>query len=108
MTIRHSCELVAEENDGRTRTELCTDVTAGAQRDIEAKTCHELSRAIRRGLINMKIQAYLTAAAVNLKQLASAFLSILLFVCSQEATSSARHSLRQGKVFGISLLVASA
>ncbi|MDX0770026.1 hypothetical protein GOD63_16270 [Sinorhizobium medicae] len=56
----------------------------------------------------MKIQAYLTAAAVNLKRLASAFLSILLFVYSQEATSSARHRLRQGKVFGIGLLVASA
>nr|AFJ91315.1 mutator family transposase [Sinorhizobium meliloti] len=37
MTIRHSCELVAEENDGRTRTELCTSVTAGALRDITAK-----------------------------------------------------------------------
>lgn len=37
MTIRHSCEFVAEENDGRTRTELCTSVTAGAQRDITAK-----------------------------------------------------------------------
>jgi transposase len=33
----HSCELVAEENDGRTRTELCTSVTAGALRDITAK-----------------------------------------------------------------------
>ncbi|WP_337436224.1 transposase [Sinorhizobium meliloti] len=74
----------------------------------EAKTWHGLSRAIRRGLINMKIQAYLTAAAVNLKRLASASLSILLFVYSQEATSSARHSLRQGKVFGIGLSVASA
>ncbi|TCN17964.1 DDE family transposase [Sinorhizobium americanum] len=63
----------------------------------EAKTWHGLSRAIRRSLINMKIQAYLTAAAVNLKRLASAFLSILLFVYSQEATSSARHPLRQRK-----------
>ncbi|MDX0742374.1 transposase [Sinorhizobium medicae] len=74
----------------------------------EAKTWHGLSRAIRRGLINMKIQAYLTAAAVNLKRLASASLSILLFVYSQEATSSARHPFRQRKVFGIGLSVASA
>lgn len=107
MTIRHSCELVAEEMVGRGPSFVPTSPLS-LQRDIEAKTCHELSRAIRRGLINMKIQAYLTAAAVNLKQLASAFLSILLFVYSQEATSSARHSLRQGKVFGIGLLVASA
>lgn len=34
---RPSCEFVAEENDGRTRTELCTSVTAGAQWDITAK-----------------------------------------------------------------------
>ena len=74
----------------------------------EVKTWHGLSRAIRRGLINMKIQAYLTAAAVNLKRLASASLSILLFVYSQEATSSARHPFRQRKVFGIGLSVASA
>lgn len=45
----------------------------------EAKSWHGLSRAIRRGLINMKIQAYLTAAAVNLKRLASAFCQ---FCCS--------------------------
>jgi len=40
----------------------------------EAKTWHGLARAIRRGLANMKIQAYLTAAAVNLKRLAAAYL----------------------------------
>ncbi|RVH13526.1 hypothetical protein CN095_29220 [Sinorhizobium meliloti] len=32
-----------------------------------------MSRAIRRDLTNMKIQAYLTATAVNLKRLAGAF-----------------------------------
>ena len=37
----------------------------------EAKTCHGLARAVRRGLANMKIQAYLTAAAINLKRLAA-------------------------------------
>ena len=34
----------------------------------EAKTWHGLARAVRRSLPNMKIQAYLTAAAVNLKR----------------------------------------
>lgn len=38
----------------------------------EAKTWHGLARAVRRGLANMRIQAYLTAAAVNLKRLAAA------------------------------------
>jgi hypothetical protein len=38
----------------------------------EAKTWHGLARAIRRGLSNMQIQAYLTAAAINLKRLAAA------------------------------------
>ncbi|WP_408913021.1 transposase [Bradyrhizobium arachidis] len=44
----------------------------------EAKTWHGLARAIRRGLPNMKIQAYLTAAAINLKRLAAAFDALLL------------------------------
>jgi len=37
----------------------------------ESKCWHGLRRAIRRGLMNMKIQAYLTAAAINLKRLAA-------------------------------------
>lgn len=44
----------------------------------EAKTWHGLARAVRRGLGNMKIQAYLTAAAINLKRLAAALLAFLL------------------------------
>lgn len=44
----------------------------------EAKTWHGLARAIRRGLPNMKIQAYLTAAAINLKRLAVALLALIL------------------------------
>jgi len=36
----------------------------------EAKTQHGLRRAVRRGLANMSIQAYLTAAVINLKRLA--------------------------------------
>lgn len=43
----------------------------------EAKSRHGLARAVRRGLSNMKIQAYLTAAAINLKRLA-AFLAAAL------------------------------
>ena len=43
----------------------------------EAKTWHGLRRAMRHGLDNMKIQAYLTAAAINLKRLATALLAIL-------------------------------
>ncbi|MEC5293159.1 IS1182 family transposase [Aurantimonas sp. C2-6-R+9] len=44
----------------------------------EAKTWHGLARAIRRGLSNMKIQAYLTAAAINLKRLAAALFRQIL------------------------------
>ena len=44
----------------------------------EAKTWHGLARAVRRGLANMKIQAYLTAAVVNLKRLAAALLALIL------------------------------
>lgn len=40
----------------------------------EAKTWHGLARAVRRGLDNMRIQAFLTAAAINLKRLATAML----------------------------------
>lgn len=37
----------------------------------EAKTQHGLRRAVRRGLWNVAIQAYLTAAVINLKRLAA-------------------------------------
>jgi len=37
----------------------------------EAKTQHGLRRAVRRGLWNVAIQAYLTAAVMNLKRLAA-------------------------------------
>ena len=46
----------------------------------EAKTWHGLARAIRRGLQNMRIQAFLAATAVNLKRLAKALAT--LFVAS--------------------------
>ena len=45
-----------------------------------AKTLHGLNRAIRRGLENMKIQALLTAIAMNLKKLAIAAFCILYAV----------------------------
>jgi len=44
----------------------------------EAKTWHGLARAVRRGLPNMRIQAFLTAAAVNLKRLAAALRAVLI------------------------------
>lgn len=44
----------------------------------EAKSWHGLARAIRRGLQNMRIQAFLTATAVNLKRLAAALLLLFL------------------------------
>lgn len=44
-----------------------------------AKTLHGLARAIRRGLENMRIQALLTAIAINLKKLAAA---MMLLLCS--------------------------
>ena len=43
----------------------------------EAKTWHGLARAVRRGLDNMRIQAFLTAAAINLKRLAADLLALL-------------------------------
>ena len=43
----------------------------------EAKTWHGLARAIRRGLANMQIQAYLTAAVINLKRLAAAVIALI-------------------------------
>lgn len=55
----------------------------------EAKTWHGLARAVRRGLDNMKIQAYLTAAAINLKRLATALFATF---CAIWTTRAARTS----------------
>ncbi|PRD40488.1 hypothetical protein C5748_26655 [Phyllobacterium phragmitis] len=58
----------------------------------EAKTWHGLARAVRRGLDNMRIQAFLTAAAINLKRLAAAFIAVLLAVIADRyLRSDARH-----------------
>jgi len=43
----------------------------------EAKTQHGLRRAVRRGLDNVAIQAYLTAAVLNLKRLARHWAAVL-------------------------------
>jgi transposase len=44
----------------------------------EAKTQHGLRRAVRRGLDNVSIQVFMTAAAINLKRLAALIFSFLL------------------------------
>src|SRR4051812_48888844 len=49
----------------------------------EAKTWHGLARAVRRGLQNMRIQAFLTAAAVNLKRLAVAIFALVRAVVTR-------------------------
>ena len=48
----------------------------------EAKTQHGLRRAVRRGLMNVAIQVYLTAAVMNLKRLAAALLSYFWLIIS--------------------------
>ena len=62
----------------------------------EAKTWHGLARAVRRGLGNMRIQAFLTAAAINLKRLAAALLALLwrlvADLCRPEAAAAHRQS----------------
>jgi IS5 family transposase len=57
----------------------------------EAKAWHGLARAVRRGLENMRVQAFLTAAAINLKRLAAALLALLLaYWCRIEAAATPR------------------
>ena len=52
-----------------------------------AKTLHGMARAARRGLENMKIQALLTATAINLKRLAKAILLALIRALISESDS---------------------
>ena len=47
----------------------------------EAKTQHGLRRAVRRGLSNVAIQAYLTAAVINLKRLAAVLCLLFTQLC---------------------------
>jgi len=51
----------------------------------EAKTQHGLRRAARRGLWNVAIQAYLTAAVMNLKRLAASLRALLARLTSVDA-----------------------
>lgn len=51
-------------------------------RKADAKTWHGLTSAVRAGPQNMRIQAFLTAAAVNLKRLAAALWLVLVRVLS--------------------------
>ena len=60
----------------------------------QAKTQHGLRRAVRRGLANVAIQVYLTAAVMNLKRLA-AFLWAFLFL--QRPIQSRRRSFCGGR-----------
>ena len=46
------------------------------------KTWHGLARAVRRGLANMRIQAFLTAAVVNRKRRAALLAPSLAFVAA--------------------------
>jgi transposase len=55
-----------------------------------AKTLHGLNRAIRRGLENMKIQALLTAIAMNLKKLGTAGLVLIHMILRTDARQSAQ------------------
>ncbi|OWK19833.1 hypothetical protein AJ88_37660 [Mesorhizobium amorphae CCBAU 01583] len=60
----------------------------------EAKTWHGLARVVRRGLDDMRIQAFLTAAAINLKRLAVALYGfLLLLIGRQHQISEARRGM---------------
>ena len=58
----------------------------------EAKTQHGLRRAVRRGLANVAIQAYLTAAVINLKRLVTFagpfFVNIKVYLWPNQSTES--------------------
>lgn len=66
----------------------------------EAKTWHGLARAVRRGIANIKIQSYLTAAAINLKRLAAAFWRAIhaawTALIARMRSSTAHHALPAG------------
>jgi IS5 family transposase len=59
----------------------------------EAKAQHGLSRAVRRGLDNMAIQVYLTAAVMNLKRLATALSLFFRFLRRSDASLRRKHIL---------------
>ena len=55
----------------------------------EAKSQHGLRRTVRRGLWNVAIQSYLTAAVMNLKRLAALLLAVLRSFLAYAATIAA-------------------
>jgi transposase len=59
----------------------------------EAKTQHGLRRAARRGLWNMEIQSYLTAAVLNLKRLAALLSAFLCWLERRRARSISREGM---------------
>jgi transposase len=61
----------------------------------EAKAWHGLGRAVRRGLENMRIQALLTATAINLKRLAAALLILLRLLARQARPRTLRDGFHQ-------------
>ena len=60
----------------------------------EAKPQHGLRRAVRRALANVAIQAYLTAAVINLKRLAALVLGHFYMRTSLHAPTDASRALR--------------
>jgi hypothetical protein len=64
----------------------------------EAKTQHGLRRAVRRGLSNVRIQAYLTAVVINLKRMALHTARLLSPICA------ARHLRRLRSALGDHLI----
>ena len=66
----------------------------------EAKCWHGLARAIRRGLPNMRVQAFLTAIAVNLKRLAAALALFLALLFALLADWTAPHATEHHKALG--------
>jgi IS5 family transposase len=67
----------------------------------EAKAWHGLARAIRRGLANMQIQAFLTAAVINLKRPADAVLLALSAAIGAGLAPQARGHARETRRVGL-------
>jgi IS5 family transposase len=65
----------------------------------EAKTWHGLARAIRRGLHNRQIQAFLTAAVSTLKRLADAVLLALFAAIAACAAQRESYPAHEGFTF---------
>lgn len=67
----------------------------------EAKCWHGLARAIRRGLQNMRVQAFLTAMAVNLKRLAAALALFLAALSELLAALADQHEIERADAFSL-------